>query len=546
MTVRNIRARISGDPALGAGTVLSVLAANGVDPDRPTLTFDTDVDGHPAWQPLTLDALQQAVAARAASLHELGVKPRDPVVVCASRSADQILVFLALVSLGAIPAMVNPNLPEQAAAGYIQRLRAMGVLTDARTRARLAPLELGTPMLGDVEALGHGKPQDAPAPYQHHAEDPIAITHTSGTIGFPKAVISTHASLFAAIRHRLSMPRPQGADRTLCALPTAHNATLTALNLSLCNGGELMLLSQQGGPAVLDAIERWHPGMVLGFAVTWSELATANLTQRDLDSVAVWWNTGDCAHEGHIRRLVKVGSHQVAARGGPVRRSGSMFVDGLGSTEMGHSQFHITHRPDTSRYDRCIGRPHPFTTVQVIDGDGHPVPAGTVGQLAVRSPTLNAGYWNDSATTYRARLDGWFLPGELVYQDEEGYFYHVDRASDAIDLGDGIRVYTALAEERVLAACRQVIECTVVAVREGGDVVTHVLLRLDPQADPDADYTDAVRSAVRDDQVAATIRRVVVVPEQEIPLGATGKVRKAVLRERYASQAQVTAPVAGA
>jgi acyl-coenzyme A synthetase/AMP-(fatty) acid ligase len=545
MTVRNIRARLGGDPELGAGTVLSALAAYDVDPDRPTLTFDTDVDGYPSWQPLTLDALRQAVAARAASLHDLGIKPRDPVVVCASRSADQILVFLALVSLGAIPAMVNPNLPEQTAARYIGGLRAVGVLTDAVTHARLAPYDLGAMMLGDVEALGHGKPRDAPAAYRHHADDPIAITHTSGTIGFPKAVISTHASLFAAIRHRLSMPRPQGADRVLCALPTAHNATLTALNLSLCNGGELLLLSQQGGPAVLDAIERWRPGMVLGFAVTWSELAHADLAQRDLDSVAVWWNTGDCAHEGHIRRLVVVGSHRAAASGGSLRQGGSMFVDGLGSTEMGHSQFHITHRPDTSHYDRCIGRPHPFTTVSVIDADGRPVPAGTVGQLAVRSPTLSPGYWNDSAATYRAHLAGWFLPGELVYQDDDGFFYHVDRASDAIDLGDGTRVYTALAEDRVLAACPQVIDCTVVAIRAADEVVTHVLLRLDPQADPDADYTSAVCAAVRDDQVAATIRRVVVVPEEEIPLGATGKVRKAVLRERYASKTQAAAPADG-
>ena len=56
---------------------------------------------------------------------------------------------------------------------------------------------------------------------------------------------------------------------------------------------------------------------------------------------------------------------------------GSSFVDGLGSTEMGHSAFHITHRLDTDRYGRCVGRPHVFADVALLDtATGEEVPVG--------------------------------------------------------------------------------------------------------------------------------------------------------------------------
>lgn len=533
MTGRSIRAALAADPTLGAGNVVATLVARGMDPDEPTLTFDTDVDGTPAGQPLTLGRLDRAVAARAGWLYARGIRRADPVVVYASSAADHHLSFLALTRLGAIPALINGNLDAELAAAYIDRLGAAGVLTDAahRTVVDHGP---GLRMLGDVAETGGGDPGDAPPPYRHYPDDPIVITHSSGTTAVPKAVVSSHGSLFAAIRHRLSVPRPQGADRMLCALPAAHNATLTALNLSLCNRGQALMLSNQRGETVLDAIERWRPGMVLGFAVTWSELARLDLSTRDLDSVCVWWNTGDCVHEAHIRRLVSVGSHALAGRRGVERRPGSILVDGLGSSEMGHSQFHVTHRQDATRSDRCIGRPHAFTEVAVLGPDGERLPAGEVGQLGVRSPTVTPGYWNDSGATYRSRHGGWFLPGEYVRRDEDDYFYHLDRVVDAVDLGEGHRVYTALSEERVLAACPDVIDCTVVAMADGGRVITDVLLCLARGADPDLDRTAQVRVALRDERVAATVRRVVVVPEEEIPLGATGKVRKVVLRERHA------------
>lgn len=542
MTGSNIRARLAADPEAGAGNVLPKLFEHGADPDGPGAAFDVPVDGYPAWQELTLGELRERVRARAAWWHARGVGPRDPVAVYVSSSADCLLGFLALAWLGAIPALVNQYLPGDVAAEYVRRLRGVALVTDPAHRARLAGHDLGGLTLhADAAETGTADPAGAPEPYRHHADDPIAITHSSGTTRTPAAVVHSHASLFAAMRlFRLPAPRARGAERILSALPAAHAAGISALNMALgLRSGLLFLSTQNDGQAVVRAIERWRPSGVLGFAATWAQMARMDLAGRDLDSVSLWFNTGDCAHEPHIRRLVAAGSRETVTREGVRRLPGSSFVDGLGSTEMGHSAFHITHTRTTGRYGRCVGVPHGFAEVALLDtATGREVPAGEVGQLGLRAPTLAPGYWNDSGATYRNRLGGYYLTGDLMYRDEEGYYYHVDRAVDAVDLGGGQWLYTAMSEERILAACPDVHDCTVVSAVVGGDagrVVTDVLLALHAGADPDLDRTPAVRGALTG-AAAATLRNVVVISEEDLITGPTGKVRKFLMRQRHRAQ----------
>ena len=147
----------------------------------------------------------------------------------------------------------------------------------------------------------------------------------------------------------------------------------------------------------------------------------------------VWFNTGDAAHEAHIRALVPHGSHQTIGQDLQRRRvDGSVFVDGLGSSEAGYSVFHNRHTKDTSAYSRCVGKPISFAEAAVLAEDGTPLPPGRIGRLGLKSPTLTPGYWNDSLTWNRMRLGGYWLTGDLAHQDEEGNFYHLDRAPDAI------------------------------------------------------------------------------------------------------------------
>ena len=547
MSTSNLRAVLAADDQLGAGNVLLRLAEHGADMDVPRVTFDTEVDGIPAWTPLSLRTLTERVAARAEWLARHGIVRRDPVAVYVTSAADTVLNFLALTWLGAIPAMMNGSMPPEIAVEYIRRLRAVGVIIDA-DHAWLAERDLGTPILGDAAETGTGDPARAPAHFRHHPSDPVAITHSSGTTRMPAAVVHSHHGLFAAVRAvRLTEPRQHGPVREMSAFPQAHTAGIIILNEALCNGYELLCLSQQGGAfarsgeVIIEAIERWHPTAVYGFAVTWSELARYDLTTRDISSVRFWSNSGDCAHEAHIRRLIAVGSHQAYSKDGVVSLPGSRFNDTLGSTEMGYGGFMISHRPSSERYNRCVGKPVPFAEIILVDPrTGQQVPTGEVGMVAMKSPTLALGYWNDSVNTFRTRLNGYYLTGDLMHRDEEGYFYHMDRISDAVDLGGGNWLYTALSEERILRRCPDVRDCTVLAARaDDGTLLIDVLLLLAPNADPAADHDNEVRAALG--EVAAAVpRRIVAIPDDEIMVGPTGKVRKFLMREQLLAAASAS------
>ena len=539
MAADNLRVVLAADPDLGAGNVLAKLMEHRAPTDRPALTFDTELDGRPAWTPFTLGELTDLVRARAGWLRRHGVRARDPVAVYVTASADCLLSFLALNWLGAIPALMNGNMPGDIAVEFIRRLRARFVLTDGPHRARLGHADLAASLLPDVSAAGTGDPAGAPAPYRYHADDPIAITHSSGTTRMPAAVAHSHGSLFAATRAvRLGGLKVPDGERILSALPAAHTAGILTVHQALCNGTPLLFLSGQGGPfarsaeVIVDAIERWRPTHVYGFAVTWAELARFDLTQRDISSVRIWSNSGDTAHEAHIRRLVAVGSHQVYSKEGVVTLPGSRFNDTLGSTEMGYGGFQISHRPGTERYNRCVGKPVSFAEIILVDvKTGDEVPIGEVGQVAMKSPTLALGYWNDSVTTYRTRLNGYYLTGDLMYRDKDGYFYHLDRASDATDLGDGNWFYSVLSEERILKHCPDVRDCTVLAARGDGKLFIEVLLMLAPKADPALDREGEIRQALG--QAAAALPlRIVAVPDDGVVVGPTGKVRKFLMRQR--------------
>lgn len=527
------RAALAAHPDLGAGNVLATLLELGADPAGPGLTFDTAVDGIPAEQPLTLGELNERVNVRAAWLHAHGVKPRDPVAIWSGTAADHILGFLAVTRLGAIPALINGGLAPEVVAIYISRLRPVLALVDAERYPQLR--ELGDQALGEAELieisrLSTGIASEAPSPYRHHRDDPVVITHTSGTTGIPKAVLHTHSTIFAATRHLLSMPQAQGVGRILNALPAPHTATVLMVNQALGNRAQFLALSSQDGAQVLAAIERWRPQSVFGFSVTWAQLARFDLSRYDLSSVRLWFNTGDSSHEPHIRHLVAAGSHETVTREGRVTRPGSHFIDGLGSSEMGHSMFHVTHTPDSETYDRCIGRPYRFAEAAVLNLDGTPVPDGQVGHLGIKSPSLSPGYWNDSLTTFRLRLNGYYLTGDLVRRDSSGRFYHVDRAADSVVGPDGTWYFTALSEERIQAECAEVADSTVVISRDGDAVVTEVFLELVVGASPDLDELSArVRTAVGP-ATAATIRQISLTGN--VPRGATGKVRKVALREQ--------------
>jgi enamine deaminase RidA (YjgF/YER057c/UK114 family) len=134
------------------------------------------------------------------------------------------------------------------------------------------------------------------------------------------------------------------------------------------------------------------------------------------------------------------------------------LMDGIGSTEMLHM---FIGSPAAEAKPGSTGRVVPGYKARVVDDDGHEVPTGTIGRLAVCGPT-GCRYLDDLANQRKYVQDGWNLTGDAYRQDEQGYFWYVSRTDDMI-VSSGYNV-SGVEVENVLLAHPAVAECAVVGV----------------------------------------------------------------------------------
>jgi acyl-coenzyme A synthetase/AMP-(fatty) acid ligase len=295
-------------------------------------------------------------------------------------------------------------------------------------------------------------------------------------------------------------------------------------------------------------MEAFQPTMLASFPRTFVELATGELPVKGAAKVHSWFNTGDSAHYGHIRRLVRLGERPaglIKAWLLPADQPegsvlpGSQFVDGLGSSEMGMALFGGLTTPETARNDRCVGpAQEAVIKAAVLDDDGRELPDGTVGLLGVITPSRTPGYWKNPRLTASFELNGFWLTGDVARRDAEGNFYHLDRTVDVIDTAAG-PVYSLPLEEVLIADCADVVrDCSVVGVPgpAGPGQVPVAVVQL--QADAADWAAEAILEKANKELATAGLAALAAVliarTAADFPLGPTGKVLKRELRTRHA------------
>ena len=419
----------ASDPDLGAGNFLNTALKHSPAPQENILYFEnalyTPFGKFAAFSLAQLDDLSAYMASHYKSLN---VKAGDPVAIYLEDGPEYLLHYLALCKIGAISVLINSKLDVNIALAHAKRVGSVGIVTD----------KIYATVLDKTDATDHfsfittfdgfnptAEPLSKEQEYFHSPGDTVIIAHSSGTTGIPKAVPLDHDKYFYGIRYRLGMPRIGDGERILSSLPQSHNCAIAYLMLALLGGTPFFMSSSQNGKKALQLIEKFQPTMVVAFPQTFVEMTEEDLDLYDLDSVALWFNGGDAAHENHIRRLISQGSHHENGELVP----GSYFIDGMGSSEMGFSLFRHVHTPTSNKYQRCVGKPLDWVDATIINKNDQIAGVGEVGRLAVKAPSVTTGYWNDGVLTAKSRVRGYFLTGDLAYRDRDGYFYHVDRIS---------------------------------------------------------------------------------------------------------------------
>ena len=293
----------------------------------------------------------------------------------------------------------------------------------------------------------------------------MSILHSSGTTGNPKPVIQTHYTGSAGPRWRMTADSISPGERFLTSLPQSHVGAIAFTSYALLCGIQVIAMYDPRPEELLDAIGEYSPTSVMSFAHAYSDLASIDLPAGALDSVERWVSVGDAVHEPHIRRLLAHRSEGLAL---------STFYDRLGSTELGWALLLHTSTIESPPKGRCAGRSTGAAEVVVLRTDGSQAAPGELGLLGAKGPTITVGYWNDCDTTYRSKLGGYWLSGDVAYRDADGFFYQVDRAVDAIAARPGPG-YSVLMEEVLLGAVPEICDCGVVGGVWGDETVAVAL-----------------------------------------------------------------------
>src|SRR6185436_19441497 len=175
------------------------------------------------------------------------------------------------------------------------------------------------------------------------------------------------------------------------------------------------------------------------------------------------------------------------------------------------------------------GRPCPGSDVRVVDQSGAEVPVGQSGELVARGENVTRGYWNNPEETTRAFQNGMFRTGDVGYQDEDGYFYILDRLKDMIVTG-GENVYSGEVEAVIyeLPAVREVAVFGIPDPQWGEIVAACVVLKPGMQL-----TADALIHHCRQSLANYKVPRHVEFSETDLPKSGSGKILKRLLRERY-------------
>ncbi|MBA3742612.1 long-chain-fatty-acid--CoA ligase [Sporichthya sp.] len=492
-------------------------------PDSPALRF-----GGQNW---TWGQWNDRLERLAGALGGLGIG-RGTVVATYDKNSPACLdVTMAASAVGAAHAIANWRLSPEEVTYVLADSGAEIVFVGAEFAKVLESIRGSLPAVREVVVVGSdGGFEDQyeallagadPTPLAGaEPSDPALILYTSGTTGFPKGAMLTHANLNAHSAGLDPVFNTSHEDRYLLAMPLFHVGG-TCPGVMCVYVGTPITLTREATP------EHLFPGLVGATHAFFVPAIFAALLQA-----------------GEVGRnalaTVKLLSYGAAPMPAPVMRGSleawpnARFLQVYGMTELAGAVVALedeAHR-DPAHPERlsAAGRAMLGSEVQIVDPSTlEPVAAGTSGEVWIRGGTVMAGYLNKPEATAEAiTADGWMRTGDVGHLDSESFLFISDRVKDMIITG-GENVYSPEVE-RVLSEHPDLLEVAVIGVpddRWGESVKAVVVAKPGATVDP-----DAVIAYARERLAHFKAPRTVDVLD-ELPRNGTGKILKTVLRKPY-------------
>ncbi len=462
----------------------------------------------------------QSLANRYANaLRQLDVRPRERVMIALPDGFEWVGAFFGVLKSGAVVVMVNPGLKEDNLTRLFDYVNPRWVILDGEVAGRFtaaAGEALDPPTLLDVgqgvlaEAL-----ETAPEAFENyptHRDDPAIWLFSGGTTGLPKGVVQSHTSFANTTELYAKGAVGYGPDDVTLSVPKLYFGYATGSNLlfPFAVGARVVLFPEHPtAERLFELIERHRPTILVNVPTMVNQMVSHEAADHsDLSSLRFATSAGEA---------LPIPLYEAWKE-----RFGVELLDGLGTAEMWH--IFVTNRPDDVR-PGTLGRAVEGFEIDVRDDDGRTVPPGEPGKMWVRGNSRAIGYWRNARRNHEAFHGDWFVGGDLVSRDADGYITYCGRGDDVLKVGG--KWLAPQEVESCLLRHEAVRECAVVGV-ENAEGLTKPVAFVRCTASRD-DLPDELKQHVLDRLDAYKHPRQVVVLE-EFPRTHLGKVDRGALK----------------
>ena len=386
-------------------------------------------------QTLTYAQFAANVAKMAAMLWTRGVRAGERVALLSHNHPSIPLALFALARLGAVAVPINPDFLRDEVRYVLEHAEVSGVIC---APDRLALFEEASEGLKRPPWKMVNRPSDAVAVQDidtamresegvrfENGSDPertCILIYSSGTTGFPKGVMHAQRTFALAGEGFVARMHLQPDDRLLCIMPMFHmNAIFYSLAGSLATGATLILLAR------FSASTFWRDVAQLRATEVNTVAAISNILMRRPRSEFVRDHQLRSIYGGPFSEEVyRVFKSEFGVHG---------LVEGYGMSEIPG----VLSNPVDGPRPGSVGLPcqHPnrdvtFAELRIIDDDGNEVPVDVPGNLLVKTLLVMQGYFRDPQLTAEAFKDGWFVTGDVLRRDADGFYWFVARSRDII------------------------------------------------------------------------------------------------------------------
>ena len=357
-------------------------------------------------------------------------------------------------------------------------------------------------------------------------DDDAAIYFSSGTTGFPKAILHNHESLMHAAKAEQNHHGQTKDDVFLCIPPLYHTGAKMHWFGSLLTGGKAVLLKGTSPKTILQAVSEEHCTIVW-LLVPWAQDLLLALDNKEL-------NIAD--YDLEQWRLMHIGAQPVPPS--LIKHWKEYFPNHKYDTNYGLSEsigpgcVHL----GVDNIDKvgAIGKAGYGWETKIIDEQGEPVKQGETGELAVKGPGVMTCYYRDPRATAEVLHDGWLYTGDMAMEDEDGFIFLVDRKKDVIISG-GENIYPVQIED-FLRTNEAILDVAVIGLADHrlGEI-SAAIIELKPGVEcTEEDIQEFCKKLPR-------YKRPRKIIFADVPRNPTGKIEKPKLRAKYGATQLVAA-----